>query len=466
MRHPHTPSTVQAGKPDVSQLISTLLVAVAVITPLIVVPFSNDYFYRSKAIFLYLLTVIMLVVGLYRQKKFHVEKDAINILLFVYLVLVLLATCFSTDIRISILGRSGRRDGIFTIYSYAVLFLFARYRYRYQRKHLAWLITSTMVVAVYGIFQHFGLDPIPSLQVGAGVRTFATFGNPDFFGAYLSMVFPLSWFAYLATKDIRYLGVVALLFLCVLYVSTRSTWIALAFGALLLLWFVYSYSLKLSKKALLLSLLVFTLLFAGVYHNDGGSMMNRLQSIVTDAVKVINQTEDYEKAGAGRIYIWTHVWELIKERPWLGYGPETLGEVFLGAYRDDMLEHLHQLYLFDKAHNEYLHIAVTTGIPSALCYLGFLFFCCRQAWRKLWRSYWDRQKLKKQEQGNLQTLPIRREDLITAGLLIAVVTYCVQAAMNISVVSVGYLFWILLGLMVNKNLIPSEKPRKSVKSGR
>ena len=208
----------------------------------------------------------MLVVGLYRQKKFHVQKDAINILLFVYLVLVLLATCFSTDIRISILGRSGRRDGIFTIYTYAVLFLFARYRYRYQRKHLAWLITSTMVVAVYGIFQHFGLDPIPSLQVGAGVRTFATFGNPDFFGAYLSMVFPLSWFAYLATKDIRYLGVVALLFLCVLYVSTRSTWIALAFGALLLLWFVYSYSLKLSKKALLLSLLVFTLLFAGVYH--------------------------------------------------------------------------------------------------------------------------------------------------------------------------------------------------------
>ena len=88
MRHPHTPSTVQAGKPDVSQLISTLLLAVAVITPLIVVPFSNDYFYRSKAIFLYLLTVIMLVVGLYRQKKFHVQKDAINILLFVYLVSV------------------------------------------------------------------------------------------------------------------------------------------------------------------------------------------------------------------------------------------------------------------------------------------------------------------------------------------------------------------------------------------
>ncbi|HZW48765.1 MAG TPA: O-antigen ligase family protein, partial [Bacillota bacterium] len=347
MFHSHPPSTVRAGKPDVSQLITMLLLAVAVITPLIVVPFSNDYFYQPKAIFLYLLTVIMLVVDLYCQKKIPVQKDAINILLFVYLALVLLATCFSTDIRISILGRSRRCDGIFTIYTYAVLFLFARHQYRYQRKHLAWLIASATLFAVYGIFQHFGLDPIPrdSQRIGWGVRPFATFGNPDFFGAYLSMVFPLSWFAYLATKNIRYLGAAALLFLCFLYVSTRSSWVGLAFGTLLLLWFVYS--LKLSKKALLLSLLVFTLLFAGVNYKDGGSLLNRLQSIVTDAAKVITQTEDYEKAGAGRIYIWTHVWELIQQRPWLGYGPEALGEVFLEVYRDDMLEHYHQLYLFD-----------------------------------------------------------------------------------------------------------------------
>ena len=442
----------QAEKSQVSQLITLLLLAAAIITPLIIVPYGADYFYQPKAIFLYFLAVIMLSVDLYCQRKLSVPKDAINILLFVYLALVLLATCFSTDLRISILGRVRRCDGIFTIYTYAVFFLFARHHYRYQPKHLDWFIASATLLSVYGIFQHFGLDPIPrdSQRIGWGLRPFVTFGNPDFFGAYLSLVFPISWFAYLATKKLRYLGAAALLFLCFLYVSTRSAWVGLAFGTLFLLWFVYS--LKLSKKALLLSLLVFVLLFAGVNYKDGGSMVNRLQSIATDAAKVITQTEDYEKAGAGRIYIWTRVWELIKARPWLGYGPETLGEVFLQVYRDDMLEHYHKLYLFDKAHNEYLHIAVTTGIPAALSYLGILFLCCWQVWLKLWRSFWSREKQKKQEEGSLQTLPILRGDLMTAGLLIAVVSYCVQAAMNISVVSVGYLFWILLGIMMSGNL--------------
>ncbi|MCE5195999.1 MAG: O-antigen ligase family protein [Negativicutes bacterium] len=446
----------QTEKSQVSELITLLLLAAAILTPLIIVPYGADYFYQPKAIFLYLLSLIMLTVDLYCQRKISLPKDAINILLLVYLALVFLATCFSTDLRISILGRVRRCDGIFTIYTYAVFFLFARHHYRYQPKHLDWLFASATLLSVYGIFQHFGLDPIPRdpQRIGWGLRPFVTFGNPDFFGAYLSLVFPLSWFAYLATKKLRYLGAAALLFLCFLYVSTRSAWVGLAFGTLLLFWFVYS--LKLSKKALLLSLLVFLLLFAGVNYKDGGSMVNRLQSIATDAAKVITKTEDYEKAGAGRIYIWTRVWGLIKARPWLGYGPETLGEVFLAAYRDDMLEHYHKLYLFDKAHNEYLHIAVTTGIPSLFCYLGFLFLCCWRTWLQLWRAGQIWLQRSQQKQTEARAFPMDRKYLIQAGLLIAVVSYCVQAAMNISVVSVGYLFWILLGIMVSGNRNPLQ----------
>jgi O-antigen ligase len=80
----------------------------------------------------------------------------------------------------------------------------------------------------------------------------------------------------------------------------------------------------------------------------------------------------------------------------------------------------------DKAHNEYLHIAVVTGIPSLLTYLSILVIIF---WRNITQVKRDKTKL------------------IVA---FAVFAYLAQAFSNISVIAVAPLFWILLGYFSRK----------------
>jgi putative inorganic carbon (HCO3(-)) transporter len=78
-----------------------------------------------------------------------------------------------------------------------------------------------------------------------------------------------------------------------------------------------------------------------------------------------------------------------------------------------------RLMTIDKAHNEYLNIAVSAGIPSLIAYLTLVFVVLKNSVSK---------------EKNL--------------LLAVIIAYLVQAFFNISVVSVAFLFWILLGRLV------------------
>lgn len=63
--------------------------------------------------------------------------------------------------------------------------------------------------------------------------------------------------------------------------------------------------------------------------------------------------------------------EIILNNPLLGVGPDCLGYVCENSYmyKED---YFYDNTLVDKAHNEYLQIAATTGIPSLIIYIFIL----------------------------------------------------------------------------------------------
>ena len=135
--------------------------------------------------------------------------------------------------------------------------------------------------------------------------------------------------------------------------------------------------------------------------------------------------ERADYAGAERGFIWKRVVELIKRRPLVGYGIENLGEVFNKYYGQDMIDLWGEVRYVDKAHNEYLHIAVTSGIPSLLSYLIFTIQIIKKGFTKL------------------------HNDSIMLLLLSSVLGYMTAAFFNISVVSVAYVYWIFLGMIAS-----------------
>ena len=79
----------------------------------------------------------------------------------------------------------------------------------------------------------------------------------------------------------------------------------------------------------------------------------------------------------------------------------------------------------DKAHNEYLHIAATNGIPALGIYLVFLGLII------------------------MPRISIMFKDKITFIFLLCIFSYLVQAFFNISTIGVAPLFWMILGLIDN-----------------
>lgn len=129
--------------------------------------------------------------------------------------------------------------------------------------------------------------------------------------------------------------------------------------------------------------------------------------------------------GSYRIEIWNIVLGVIPKVPLLGTGPDTLAYSLIKYSTNDALAYIkgHGQYI-DKAHNEYLQVTATMGIPALIVYLIFL-----------------GQILVKQKN--------MFKDTSSFILVIPIISYICQAFFNISTIGVAPIFWCILGLIQN-----------------
>jgi O-antigen ligase len=406
--------------------ITKTIILIICITPLVIIPFVFDYFYFPKIFFIYIaLTFISIIWFLCRDKSDISSSELSNNdkLIGIYLILIIISTIFSPDIKSSLWGKRLREEGLFAISAYILLYLFSKRYFQISKKQLRFFQISVSIVALYGIIQYFGFDPIPRdfIRYHWRGRAFSTIGNPNYLGAYLVLVLPIFMFIYVYSKKTIVLFITLLTYLCLLCTNSRGAWLGFLISLVALIYYVYK--LQYSRKCLFITLgfmVAITILFN--LYNDS-ALSSRFLTIFDDVNKVIAQTPDVERAGSSRIFIWTRVIELIKENPIWGVGLETLDLALHEKFESDIIGFFGGSAILDKAHNEYLHIAVTTGIPSLIAYLAFLVSI-------VWKAF-------KQIKNNYLVLP----------LFCSILGYLAQAFFNISVVSVAPIFWIFLGIL-------------------
>jgi len=400
--------------------------------PLVIAPFTSDYFYLPKLLVLYFIVTLLIVIHFFSLKKKKFDNDLITKVLIIYLGILVVSTLFSTDPFTSLYGKFRRQEGLFALISYALVFLFSKTYFIEDKQLDRFLNTSMVVVALYGLSQYFGFDPIPrdEIRMGWTTRAFSTIGNPNFLGSYLVLMLPIPILRFLEKGSKYHLLVASFVFSCLIVTFTRSAQLGFLVIFLLVAFSIIRNKLLLKRFIILSTLLV--VLTLGFNEHSQGMVLGRFLSIGRDVQTVIDQDEGFEKAGSIRIYIWTRSLALVIDRPLLGYGLEALEMNFVNRYRDEMIEQYGVIYLVDKVHNEYLHIAVSSGILSLIAYLVFISLVVKKGIKmiKINRSY----------------LPY----------FIAVIAYLVQAFFNISVVSVAYIFWLYLGIISNENVFTNE----------
>ncbi len=412
----------------------TVILALSVI-PAVFVPLggTTDHFYLPKVAAMIILALSFLAVLAINKIRFKdiVQKDRINISLFIYFIL-LAASVYAAENKVfAIIGVPGRWEGLVTITLYMFLFITARLYLVPDEGLFKIILVTAIIVSIYGILQTMNFDPFPRdvLRENWSSRAFSTMGNPNFLGSYIVLIIPTSIYFYIIKKNITGLTAYAILFYCLLSTGTRGAWLGtiasiMAFAAIHYMYFRYSKG----EFTRYIILLVITILLLALYNfNTEGAFIDRFLSIARDANEFLTKGDRADYSGANRGFIWKRVAELIKKRPLTGYGIENLGEAFKKYYTQDMIELWNEVRYLDKAHNEYLHIAVTSGIPSLLVYLTFI------------------------SQIILKGL-FRLKNCKTALLILSsVIGYMTAAFFNISVVSVAYVYWIFLGLLAGSN---------------
>jgi len=347
------------------------------------------------------------------------------------------------------------------------------------------LMITSAIIAVYGIFQHFGYDFV---SWASQARIPASLGNPDFYSGYLCVTIPIGAGLIFATKStinrVSYVILTVLQLMGLFYTLTRGGLAAIPLA------FVYLVFLKVyvtgfknvlkNKTVIRASLIALAALCVGVLifftAKPLRPLRDRMVTTLTFGVDLIKEAPEFityvkpfpqypppewlEDGGnrellskahiyrskilgtAGvRVLIWTGAWRMFLERPftWVfGQG--------LGTYRQAFPPHRPPCYRFktvshntEHAHGEYFEILSEQGAVGIILFLwiAWVFFMKRS--------------------GPLHT-PDRWKQNLLFGLMTGVFAILFEnlGSVNLRWTSCAPFFWLTLALGIVVSRLPDR----------
>lgn len=314
-----------------------------------------------------------------------------------------LSALFSGDIAHSLIGETNRHDGLLSLAA-GVLLFYAAARFldswAKARVFLAAGVFSAVLISIYGILQMFRLDPVLSLGIPWYVmepasgplaqwyvvlgRSFSTLGWPLWLAAYLTLMMGAALALYFMTdsRRERWLWLAALAVMAACWVYTYSRGPVLAFAVALPVVLLLAHRRLGSVKPLLLPLaiVIVAMIAAHLSGPQAGTALGRF-----DAANLAMEIEDKPETGdasiATRLLMWRDTLLVIAERPLLGHGPDNFAEPFERHEGEDLRAFFQNGAVIDKAHNEFLQVAATTGLLGLAAYLWVFVSYFRHAYR-------------------------------------------------------------------------------------
>ncbi|MCD6312168.1 MAG: tetratricopeptide repeat protein [Elusimicrobia bacterium] len=208
---------------------------------------------------------------------------------------------------------------------------------------------TALLAAIYGLWQNFG-TPIGPMRVPKISPPYATFGNQNFFAAYLVIALPfvlelfndkkLLWKIFAAAG-------VTVFALDFYYIGSRGGILAASFGAALWFYLRHARKIKHIKKIVFIGFLA--------------------------ALCVIYAKRSFWMRQTTRLLIWRDTLVMAVKNP-LGVGPGAFAVSF-PDYASDALKKIYpqKKNIVNFAHNEYLEIFAELGLPGIVLFMIILF---------------------------------------------------------------------------------------------
>ncbi|MGM0441798.1 MAG: tetratricopeptide repeat protein [Elusimicrobiota bacterium] len=320
--------------------------------------------------------------------------------------------------------------GIVRRISYVGIFIVTIFEFNRKedfKRIMYWVLATCLLVVIYGFIQDFGADW--HVWAGAfGDRIFSTFGNPNFYAAWLVLVLPLVMAKLLKTRKWYYL----IFFFAILYnlyiTGTKGSWVGLGVGISVFIVLATLYLIKGDPDKM---------------KKIAGALIGII--VIVTSVGVTWFTVKRIDSLRFRLFTWGACMKMVSEPVYsspakavtIGHGIETFNLVY-PSYRRPEIFHIEGKHntQTDHAHNEFLEVMYDEGIVGITVLLWFLISIFYMAYKRLNRIGVGR--------------ATSENDAYLVGLIAGVLGMYAHASVSVHIrfVSSGYILWTFMGLLV------------------
>jgi hypothetical protein len=306
---------------------------------------------------------------------------------------------------------------VYVVFGYLYVVLTWRDASRAMRL-VPWIVGSGAAWGLYGLARIISGGGTSEQAYGAARPFFTEHGA---YAAYLAMILPL---ALLLTLERRgwtraaYASATLIMSLAVILCLTRASWVGLAFvlPPVVAIWSWRRRSFRPVAVVAALAVMVVVILSGIGYAND---LSRHARSI----------TSEHDVSNLERINRWMAAIEMVKARPWLGFGYASYPSVYPEFRRKTVITEL--AYQYMSPHSELFRLLAESGFVGFFAACWFLTAAGIAGWRVYRRS------------------PDSRDRLLSLAILAALGTYVIHGLFRtyIDLEKVAVPFWASLGVI-------------------
>ena len=304
-----------------------------------------------------------------------------------FVAVFVLSGFFGVDPHASFWSNFERGEGSFQMLHFYAFFMLLTLLFPSEaewRKLLWFCLTAAVVVILYGIGAGLNIEGFVGTRFTSGFRFEGSLGNPAYTAPYLlfTICYALILFTGTASRGRRTLLALLVGFYFTFFWLTGTRGAFLGFLAALIVGSAYLFFTSRGKLRLSVggTLLAMGLILGTLFAFRGTDIVKGLPGsrLLTLSLR--------EHTMQTRLWTWQSAIAGWKERPLLGWGPESFALVFDKHFdtRHFLPEVPRSETWFDRAHSVYFDYLVETGIIGIAAYLGMFTVFYVQLFRKKW----------------------------------------------------------------------------------
>ncbi|MER3570265.1 MAG: hypothetical protein C4348_01495 [Patescibacteria group bacterium] len=294
------------------------------------------------------------------------KKNLLLISILLFFVSQIVSTIISLNPYRSFWGNAERMEGTWSLFFYLLYFfiLFTLFSLNPKNKKIIFysFLVVSLIINIIQISQFIELGE---------QRPSSTLGNATYIGFFNLIYIFLSLYFLFGEKDlINKVIILFSIFLAILGLlssETRGSLLGLLIGSFVFVFYYFLFSnreLK-NKIKILGAFFLFLLIFTGL-------VISPLSQKIP-GINRLNETFKQPESFLPRIYAWKIFFDGFKNRPIFGWGQETEPIIFFKFF--DPTIYNYEAAIFDRPHNKFIQLLVTSGIFGLITWLSiFIFF--------------------------------------------------------------------------------------------